>query len=432
MLQQQCGDLATAGTLGFTTDDCTQVADAVQATELAQSPLGKSAQPADPAIGCPMGTEEQILFDGEATTKNFRTSSWWTRAPNLAYGIPSNERSAGGSWAGVDFFKNAKSSFKGAVDVKLPAGQKSYLRFAQWYSFAYQGTWYPHGGSVSLLRKTSSGYKSVDIASKAWVNGPNHKITGAGVRGFGGDSHGWYTSRASLTSLAGKKIRPVFTTYGENVGNYSPYIAWYLDDIQVYTCRPFTPPSAVTAFDGAIGGTDAQPDVTLTWAAPTDLGEGFTGYLVGGAGAQQTLATDATSVTFSGLDPTRQYTLWVRPLGKEGVLGPRRTFLAGAPVTSLSLEYPKVKKSQLPRLDGRVSSAGPIPFRVEFRRVRSSTWKPLPWPAGGPEIVWSTDKKGRFWATYDRPRHPIVIRVVFDIGPHTFAGSSPEVTQRLG
>lgn len=92
--------------------------------------------------------------------------------------------------------------------------------------------------------------------------------------GFTGQSHGYYSSRLNLTSLAGQAVRFRFrlatdATFGDK--------GWFIDDIRVYTCS--TPPAANagpnqdvpknTAFTlNGSGSTDPDPDgdpVTYAW-----------------------------------------------------------------------------------------------------------------------------------------------------------------------
>jgi Zn-dependent metalloprotease len=443
VLQQQCGDLATAGTLGFTTDNCSQVSEAVTATELAKNPPGKSALPAAPSVGCPRGTVEQMLFDGESSTSNFQTGTLWTRAPNASLGVPSNEVSPGGSWFGFDPSLTPgdprSSALKGSVGVDLPAGQVSYLRFSQWRLYQFDpstGQTYD-GGTVGIDVLGSSGYQRVAVSGNSWVNGPEQTLIATYGPGFGGDSHGWITSRLSLKPEAGKTIRPVFVTHGTTA--YGAY-GWYLDDIQIYTCRPVVPPGAVATLHRSISGTVTHPSVTLGWTPPADLGEGLTGYQVGRTGWShpKSLSVDTQSFTFKGLRSTKRYRFWVRPLGVHQALAPQRAYTVKPVAASVSLRLPRARASQLPGLSGSVRivpsgrRVGPLPFRAEFRYSGTHRWRALHWPVGGPAIVWSTDRRGRYWATYDRPRRTIIIRVVIGPGAHTFGTYSNQVTQRRG
>jgi bacillopeptidase F (M6 metalloprotease family) len=56
-----------------------------------------------------------------------------------------------------------------------------------------------------------------------------------GQRAFVGVSNGFISSRANLSTLAGKRIKLRFRYTTDGV-NYA-WNGWWIDDIRIYTCR---------------------------------------------------------------------------------------------------------------------------------------------------------------------------------------------------
>ena len=89
-------------------------------------------------------------------------------------------------------------------------------------------------------------YKPLGIQS----NGYNHNIEATRIgnsvrRGFGGDSTDWYTSRATMTSFAGKHIRFRFRLLTDGFLSFSQSYGWYLDNVRLYSCRGPSAPGSV-------------------------------------------------------------------------------------------------------------------------------------------------------------------------------------------
>ncbi|KAA1424784.1 hypothetical protein FE697_002395 [Mumia zhuanghuii] len=250
VLVQTCKDLALSGTAGMTSAHCTQVQEAVAATELATAP-GDTTPYADAPDSCPVGTTKRTLLDSEQgiAEDTFTAGAHWKRAPQGA--IPSNATSGKDSWFGSDPAPNQgepdSSSLTTKNAIAIPAGQRTYVHFQQWRIFE----WYPDsdhddddlpdyfdGGTVEM---TPVGATKVGTASLPWLNGPKQVLVQgdgfpnayAGMTAFAGDSGGWVASRLDLSSFAGKSVRPSFTVRGDA---YAAMWGWYLDDIEVYTC----------------------------------------------------------------------------------------------------------------------------------------------------------------------------------------------------
>ncbi len=242
-LDQSCQDLVTAGTAGFTSDDCAGVHAATLATELRTTPTFASQPDDASANSCPVGTQQVVMFDSESGNRGakFTLGNNWSDTESPYYG--SNATSDVLSWSNTRNWSAAatapaSSSLTFASAVNLPAGQPSYLWFQGWYLLDYDNSGFYDAGTVEVNGTDAATLAPVN-GQPAWINGPTNRISNlygnpAGGRlGFGGDSHGWIASQLDLSSFAGHSVRPRFTLNNDN--SYS-FPGWFLDDIRVYTC----------------------------------------------------------------------------------------------------------------------------------------------------------------------------------------------------
>ncbi len=276
VLEQSCADLAAAGTVGFTTADCTAVHQATLATRLRTTPRG-APQPPDAPMTCPPGAGPvRVLFDSEtgAPRAKFLAGPTWSRAPDAAG--PANATSGRASWFSLDPEDPGVSPLIARVPVALPAGRPAYLWFQQWRVLDFIGHGVFDAGTVGVADSTlRSGPQNA--AGLPWVNGPVNRIDdrygnpGGGQLGFGRDSRGYLASRADLSRYAGHAVTPRFTMYTDNSVAYP---GWYLDDIRVYTCGGVLVPTAVPLVTGetrvgerltATPGAWSLPGVTTTY-----------------------------------------------------------------------------------------------------------------------------------------------------------------------
>jgi hypothetical protein len=251
------------------------------------------------------------LFDSERgqPLDEFTTGPTWSRAPSAD--APANATSGLHSWFSTDPDSIGTSSLVMARPVALPSDRPAYLWFRHWRAVDYIIAGNFDGGTVELADETTaSGMR--DAASRPWVNGPENVLRSysgnpAGGRlAFGRDSHGWVTSRMSLTGKAGHAVRAQFTM---NTDNSIAWPGWYLDDIRVYTCGSAVVPRSVPPVSGdpVVGSTlTAGPG---TWAG-TGLsfryrwyadgvavaGAGHASYDVGAADAGKRLTVKVTAV----------------------------------------------------------------------------------------------------------------------------------------
>ena len=281
----------------FTAADCTQVANAVTATEMESAPtVSGAAYPEAPV--CPVAKPN--------VTAVFSDNAEYTQAQVDASQVP--WQITGGSHWFVDA-DNATSVTKTAtyhdfhgeeVDsisdsslamlnaVVIPAG--SYLRFNQSYIFE-SGTEYapPNANSYDggRVEYTTNGTTWKDLGPLITVNGYNGTLYAAngnplgGHRAFTGSSKGYYSSRADLSSLAGKSVRFRWRTVTDSTYTDA---GWYLDDIAIYSC------------------TGASDSTGPTVGAPTvDIGKGT----LGASSTPVPLKVSFTASDPSGLSSTR-------------------------------------------------------------------------------------------------------------------------------
>jgi bacillolysin len=409
-LNQSCSDLV--GTKGFTSDDCTQVAKAVQATELAKQPAVAGARtPTDAPQGCPSGQVENVLLDNEAATTpadQFTIGKLWTRAPGTVatadggYPVGSNATSGKASWFGLDpdpSFGDPKTSnltLKNAVHV--PAGGKTYMRFNHWYAFDYEPGSKPiyYDGGLVLVDNAGDAAVAQQTSGLPWVNGPTRRIVSGGTAptGFAGVSNGYTSSRVDLSSYAGKNIKPQFQLRGDS--QYS-IEGWYLDDIEIFTCGADLPnkPTGVTS-------TGDERSATVEWTPPAYAGNGISGYRVTGpGGTTRDLPSGARSTTFTGLKPGTSYTFTVRALNQQSHGGAgTSTTVSGTRFTGPTVARTGTSKT---KVTGRLlkGSAGVLGKLVQVQRKKSNgTWSTVATPKTNSAGRLSATLSGRSKASY--------------------------------
>ncbi len=270
LLPQACYNLVGSG--GITSDDCRQVEEAVEATEMAQPPTlcGLTEAPL-----CPEGyTCTDLFFDD---LENPASGNWvkqklagsyqgwyYPQNPNPYSGFDATYATSGTTniwgddpevldewdvgWPG-DF------AIAMANGVALPAGKQVYLRFNHSYLFEY---------GYSLDANYDGGVMEYSANGGAWQdagplfdhNGYNGSINSgynnplASRVGFVRTSYGYTSSRLNLTPLAGQSVRFRFRIGHDS---YAGGYGWFLDDIRVYY----------------VGEGDAIPTVTATLVPPT-------------------------------------------------------------------------------------------------------------------------------------------------------------------
>ncbi|MEY3990521.1 MAG: hypothetical protein RI985_1602 [Chloroflexota bacterium] len=231
-----CKDMVNRNIAGMTLTNCDNVNKVVLATEMRKSPTNA---PAFNAPMCSTGLSVRTtFFDNMESfgTKWSPTGRTWynfdyaTSGSNSAYGL-----------ADANIKRDLRLSLRNSVYIPANA----YLHFNHAYDFASANLAssaadvFFHGSIVEYSINNGSTWKNL---------GPmftNQGYTGTiktssnnvlkGQRAFVGVSNGFISSRANLSTLAGKRIKLRFRYTTDGV-NYA-WNGWWIDDIRIYTCR---------------------------------------------------------------------------------------------------------------------------------------------------------------------------------------------------
>jgi bacillolysin len=248
VLPQACRALAGTGTPAITRADCVQVSRAVKATQLLQQPR-VAAAPEAPRCTPRNAASRRLFFDN---LENRARRVWgggrlWFRLPQASLeGIVSPYATSGrGSLFGLDpdpsMGTPAASTLTLRRAVRVPRRGSTFLRFDHARLFEYnlrtgRRARYFDGGRLDY--SLNRGRTWSNTAGLRWVNGPRQNILlGAGpsgFRGFGGDSHGYMSSRVDLSRFAGRTVRLRWVVSGDRTVGF---FGWWLDDVEAYTCR---------------------------------------------------------------------------------------------------------------------------------------------------------------------------------------------------
>jgi bacillolysin len=253
-LYQACINLT--GTDGITLDDCQQVRNATDAVEMN---LEHSTGFEPIASPCSSGfTPSNVFYDGfESGSSNWvfsnlQGSNSWYLLTGLA--------ASGTTALTVDDISSISDSVATMkAGVLLPSG--AFLHFNHLFSFdAYAGTYYDGG---VLEYSTNNGGSWTDAAG-LWSAGKNYGGTISSTyssplktrSAFVDDSHGYVSSKYSLSSLASQTVLFRFREANDSSVAGS---GWVVDDVRIYTCVAANSsptitsitPSSVAAFSSA-------------------------------------------------------------------------------------------------------------------------------------------------------------------------------------
>jgi hypothetical protein len=396
-----CDELANGGTAGFDAGDCTAVRSAVSTTELMRQPSVAGSAAREASDACPTDQVKVTLFhddDGAGTPWSRIGRSYdmtgaltwmWTRSPET-FGAPRYANSGAWSWYGAEpdplnFGDPATVALWPTNGVTLPKSGRTYLHFhhahvLEWYpATATAPVSYRDGATVDMYTRSGTGWARNSTAL-TWVNGPDKSIRfspGATAwRGFGGDSHGWGSSRVDLTPLAGTSVRPQWKI---RANQDISFLGWYVDDIEIYNCR-----SAVPTAARSVTATGTSTGARLTWAAPEWAGSGISGYQVTSSdGTVRTFSASARAATYTTLPAGTATTLKVAPVNVSGAAGPavsRKVVRTRLSTSVGSTRVPKnsdvLVSTRLSRTDVTGNVAGQT---VVFQRRASgsTTWSTL-------------------------------------------------------
>jgi Zn-dependent metalloprotease len=221
--------------------DCTQVDRAIAATEMRRSPVGGSA---DPPL-CHGASPEMIIdeafqeFDPDWGTTGdpptWRVTSVYASSPpiHVAVSSPFDERDL--TLVMLERFlvptdRPVFLAFQHAYDLDTSAGTTRDAAVVERTRGLALDDWFDLGRYM-----TFNGYDGV-------VDGSNGNDL-AGRRTFSGASRGYRMTKVNLSHLAGSRNKIRFRLVSDEGG---AGLAWFLDDVAVYTCRDngdATPPT---------------------------------------------------------------------------------------------------------------------------------------------------------------------------------------------
>ncbi len=263
--KQNDGSPSPSGVI--TTANCTEVSQAVVATQMALQPTTPGAS-APHAPVCTFGTPTNMFFDDlETTTSGNWTSgaisgfnAWYYPQTTYPSGFDPTYATSGTTNIYGDDFPSSNDSFIRMTNgVALPAN--AFLHFAHAYGFEDSGASRFDGG-VLEYSTSGAGGPWVDAGSLATHNGYNGTISAgnplAGRQAFTAESNGYIQSRYDLSTLSGQTTRFRFRLGTDSsIFNYG----WYLDDVRIFTC--------------STGGTIRQPDGRIALGSGTLVGDGI-------------------------------------------------------------------------------------------------------------------------------------------------------------
>jgi hypothetical protein len=250
VLPQACRELV--GQAGFTAGDCTQVQRAVAATEMLRQPRVAAAPE---AARCPARhtAGRQLFFDNmeRPARRVWSLGRLWTRLPRPGRQLVGPYATSGRrSMFGLDSDPSTGQRAQGSVTlrrrIRVPGAGRTFLHFDHARSFEHnfrtgRRARYFDGGRLEY--SLNRGRTWSNAAGLRWVNGPRQRVIGSGrrpFRGFGGDSHGYMSSRVELSRFAGRTVRLRWTVSADPaVGFVSSleFFGWWIDDVDVYACR---------------------------------------------------------------------------------------------------------------------------------------------------------------------------------------------------
>lgn len=325
-LPQACTNLV--GTAGITSDDCTEVADAVDAVDMDHDETQLDA-------ACAPGLSEVDLFSDAIEVGS--TGVWTTASPIGSYdwGYATASPSSGTrSLYGPDPGTTADLSIVMPTAVSIPS-DATFAEFDHRFAFDTFGGGYYDGGVVEA---SVNGGTYGNLGSRFTENGYTGTISSAydnplkGKAAFVGASGLYRRSRIDLSAYAGSNVRLRFRIGADSVVDDQ---GWFVDDVRIYKCVNTTPAPVVTSVSPDDGPTGGGTSVTIT-------GTGFTDATVvrfGSTAATSFTIHDDTSIT--AVSPARSagpVNVKVESAGGTSTSSPSSvfTYVATPVITSLS------------------------------------------------------------------------------------------------
>ncbi len=324
-VELSCTNLENAGTAGVTAADCKSVTDAVSATQLESTT--SSHLPPQSMICTNGATPTADFADNFNRSASGSLGTDWTES-----GTPEIDGyAAPGTSAGNQLYLPEPANDTAATSVyaytraiALPASHTNYLYFQHLDAL----DWFdgPHAATPTTSVYMEGMYVEYQISGSTtwtqltgvWSNGPSRTVDHTTVEGntlyvgdaypgtaFAGDSTGWASSRATLsTALAGKSVRFRFRVQTDGFNWPTASYGEFLDNVEVNSCGG--PPLA----PGSISLTGNHSSATLHWAAASSNGgDAISSYEIYAIRSGSDLVTrlsaagSATSITMTGLTP---------------------------------------------------------------------------------------------------------------------------------
>ncbi len=279
-LPQACTNLI--GSWGITASDCQQVRKAVQATQMSQPP--RCAPPVAPV--CLAGQQPSYLFQDDLEDLDSGKwqvamltgdTNWYYPARSNPYLYPKFYATSGThSMIGFADGVLADGAVQMTQDVDLPAGSTPYLHFNHAYDFEQLPFTQigADGGVLEYSTDQGATWQAFDAfpADNGYTGSiaPNWGNPLAGRRAFIGATYGYGSSRFNLAPLAGQQVRVRFrlATDAENTWGG---MAWFIDDIDLYTCGAGEPPEPAPARQVTIT-LDVMPDSAANFRFDSTFG----------------------------------------------------------------------------------------------------------------------------------------------------------------
>lgn len=289
-MRQACSTLAGAGTDGFTAADCTEVNDAVVATEMDLTPA-TAAAPAAAVCPTPGEVPTNAYFDDFETapngtwtvTQTVASTAFYPQNPNPHFDTTYARSGSKNLWI-LNRSGASDSKIAMASSLTIPAGAMLHFNHAHGFKSTL-GEFYD-GGVVEY--STNGGGTWTNAGPLLTANGYNAAINKATnplgqVPAFVSDSKGYTATRADLSSLSGQSVRFRFR-FASAAFAWFDY-GWFIDDVRIYTCAPppdTTPPD--TSISSGPSGSTTTRDATFTYAGTAGDVAKFECQLTGEAG----------------------------------------------------------------------------------------------------------------------------------------------------
>lgn len=318
-LYQACQNLV--GTSGIVSSDCQQVRNATDAVEMNLQPVpGFNPE----ASVCPEGqTASNVFFDGlESGGANWASTGTVTRGgvagnPQSKWFLDANFAKAGShELIGLGYGEFQEETIVDATlamasAVTIPAN--AYLRFD--HAFDLETSF--DGGSIeySVAGGTWTPMPT-PLDGQGYFDSPIDSRYGnplGGKSGFSGVSHGYVSTRFSLSPLAGQSVK---FRWHLGTDNSTESYGWWIDNVQIYTCQYPVPAAPVIA-----SITRGRGNATISFSTPGGS-TSFTATCSSSGYPTRTKTGNGSPLTVSGLTGDVAYSCSVTASNAAGSSSP--------------------------------------------------------------------------------------------------------------